>query len=941
MSLDVDAAAPDRDPPERRQFLTRLRRQVDSRGIVDVLRKGVKHGPHSIDLYYASATPGNDAAAARYRQNRFTVTRQLRYSSRSAQSLDLGLFINGLPVITAELKNSLTRQTAADAVEQYRHDRDPREPLFRVGRCLAHFAVDDQEALFCTELAGKSSVFLPFNKGWNDGAGNPPHPNGVKTDYLWQDVLARDSLADIVENYALLTPGARDGAGARTNGGGRRRRQIWPRYHQLDAVRRLLADAYAQGVGQRYLIQHSAGSGKSNSIAWLSQRLIGLLQDGRPVFDSIIVITDRRVLDSQINDTIRQFTQVSATVGHADHSGDLRRLIHEGKKVIITTAQKFPFILDEIDGGQPGRNFAIIIDEAHSGQGGRTASAMSRALRAVPESGDAVANDDDENPFEDQINRIIASRRLLPNASYFAFTATPKNRTLELFGIPEPQPDGAVKHRPFHSYTMKQAIQEGFILDVLSSYTPVASYYNLVKTISDDPQFDRRRAQRKLRRFVENHRYSIRRKAAIMVEHFHDAVIAPRKVDGQARAMVVADGVARAIEYYHAISACLAERGSPYRAIVAFAGEREYGGQSVTESSLNNFPAAQIPEQIRQDPYRILICADKFQTGYDEPLLHTMYVDKTLAGIRAVQTLSRLNRAGPGKHDVFVLDFMNSAAVIQHAFSDYYRTTILADETSPDQLHDLKARLDGRGIYTAAQVTELVAAYLNGGGRSALDPILDECVAVYRAELDEDGQVEFKGRAKAFCRLYDFLSQALAYGQPEWERLSIFLNLLIPKLPAPAEDDLSRGILETVDLDSYRAEKQATASIKMADEDAEIAPVPATDGSLKPEPELDALSGILLEFNTLWGTSFTDADQVGRVIAGLPARVAADTAYRNAQRNSDQENARLESDRALYSEIIKTLQSDTELYKQFTENADFKDWLSLLTFEATYKAEAV
>ena len=926
------------DAPPRRQFLARLRQQVDRRGIVDVLRKGVKHRQYDIALYYTSPTPGNDAAAARFQQNRFTVTRQLRYSSRNAKSLDLGLFINGLPVITAELKNSLTKQTAADAVAQYQHDRDPREPLFRVGRCLAHFAVDDQEALFCTELAGKSSVFLPFNKGWNDGAGNPPNPNGIKTDYLWQDILTRDSLADVVENYALLTPGARPGAGSDT--GGNRRRQIWPRYHQLDAVRRLRDDAAATGAGQRYLIQHSAGSGKSNSIAWLSQRLIGLLRDGQPVFDSVIVVTDRVVLDSQIDAAIQQFTQVSATVGHADRSGALRRFINEGKKVIITTAQKFPFILDEIDRGQQDRHFAIIIDEAHSGQGGRATSAMSRALSAVPESGDAVPNADDDNPFEDQINRIIASRRLLPNASYFAFTATPKNRTLELFGIPSPQPDGTVKYLPFHSYTMKQAIQEGFILDVLSSYTPVTSYYNLVKTIAADPQFDNRRAQRKLRRFVENHRYSIRQKAAIMVEHFHDAVIAPRKVDGQARAMVVTDGVARAIDYYHAISACLAERSSPYQAVVAFSGEREYGGQSVTEATLNNFPSAQIPEQIRQDPYRILICADKFQTGYDEPLLHTMYVDKTLSGIKAVQTLSRLNRAGAGKHDVFVLDFMNNVEVIQHAFSDYYRTTILADETDPNKLHDLKARLDGHGIYTAAQVTELVTAYLNGGGRDVLDPILDQCVAVYRSELDEDGQVEFKGSAKAFCRWYDFLSQVLAYGQPEWERLLVFLNLLIPKLPAPVEDDLSRGILETVDMDSYRAEKQATINIKLADEDAEIDPVPVSDGSLKLEPELDTLSNILSEFNSLWGTNFTDADQVGSVIAGLPDRVAADTAYRNARQNSDRENARLESDRALSSEILKTIQSGTELYKQFTENADFQVWLSRQIFEATYTTEA-
>ena len=785
---------------------------------------------------------------------------------------------------------------------------------------MAHFAADDHEVLFCTHLDGKSSQFLPFNRGWNDGAGNPPNPNGIKTDYLWQEIFPRDSLADIIENYALLPPGGKA--------------QIWPRYHQLDAVRKLLADAGSSGAGRRYLVQHSAGSGKSSSIAWLSHRLIGLLRDGRAVFDSVIVATDRVALDRQINATIRQFTQVSATVGHAENAGDLRRFISEGRRIIITTAQKFPFVLDEIDIEPQGRNYAIIIDEAHSGQGGRTSSAMSQAL-----AGGGDDNNDDDT-FEDQINRIITRRRLLPNASYFAFTATPKNRTLELFGDALPQPDGAVKHRPFHSYTMKQALQEGFILDMLGSYTPVTSYYNLVKKISGDPEFDAKRAQSKLRRFVENHRYSISQKADIMVAHLHDAIIAPRKINGEARAMVVTDGVERAIKYYHAVSECLAGRNSPYRAIVAFSGEREHGGRMVSEASLNGFLSSQIEERIRQDPYRILICADKFQTGYDEPLLHTMYVDKTLSGIKAVQTLSCLNRARAGKYDVFVLDFMNDAEVIRYAFADYYRTTLLADETGPDKLHDLKARLDGRGIYTSRQVEELVASYLGGVGRDTLDPVLDNCVAAYLAELDEDGQVDFKGSAKAFTRLYNFLAQVLPYAQPEWEKLAIFLNFLIPKLPAPVEDDLSRGILETVDMDSYRAEKQATVSISMPDDDAEIDPILADGGFVKPEPELDTLSRILSDFNNIWGTLFTDADRVGNLIANFPMQVEADTAYRNARRNSARENAHVEHDAALRRAIINSLQCSTELYKHYTENADFKRWLHTQIFAATYAGVA-
>ena len=452
-------------------------------------------------------------------------------------------------------------------------------------------------------------------------------------------------------------------------------------------MRRILYDASLHGAGQRYLIQHSAGSGKSNSIAWLARLLIGLQKDGETIFGSTIIVTDRVVLDSQISETVKQFTQVSSTVGHAETSGDLRRLITEGKKIIITTVQKFPFILDAMDREHLDRNFAIVIDEAHSSQGGRTSAVMNMALGDQPE----ALDEDDDDTFEDQVNRIVESRRMLANASYFAFTATPKNKTLELFGGPSPQPDGTVKHLTFHSYTMKQAIQENFILDVLGNYTSIRSYFNLVKMIDDDPEFDSKRAQRRLRHYVEGHEYAVRAKAEIMVDHFNESVFSPRLMGGKARAMVVTDGVNRAIDYYQAMSEYIREKGLPFRAIAAFSGERDHGGRRVSEASLNGFPSRQIPEEVKEDPYRILICADKFQTGYDEPLLNTMYVDKTLGGIKAVQTLSRLNRAAPNKDSVFVLDFMNNPDAIQSAFEDYYQTTILADETDPDKLHDLRA----------------------------------------------------------------------------------------------------------------------------------------------------------------------------------------------------------------------------------------------------------
>ena len=923
----VEALGLDQDGPTRRKFLARLQGEVTKRGTIDVLRHGLKHGPHQIDLFYGTPSPGNAKAEERYACNRFSVTRQLRYSRDETQlALDLGLFINGLPVATFELKNSLTKQTVDDAVQQYKRDRDPREKLFEFGRCVVHFAVDDQEVRFCTHLKSKASWFLPFNMGWNDGAGNPPNPNGLKTDYLWKRLLTRNGLTDILENYAQVVEVKDERTGRK------KATQIWPRFHQLDVVRRLLADVAHHGAGRRYLIQHSAGSGKSNSIAWLAHQLIGLSREGATVFDSMVVVTDRRILDQQIKDTIKQFAQVGATVGHADHSGDLRTFISEGKKIIISTVQKFPFILDEIGSEHRGRRFAIVIDEAHSSQGGRTSAAVSMAL------GTSEAEDDDETT-EDRINRLMEAKKLLPNASYFAFTATPKNKTLEIFGEPDAQPGGTVKHRPFHSYTMKQAIEEGFILDVLRYYTPVGSYYRLIKRVEGDPEFDTKRAKKKLRRFVESHDHAIRLKAEIIVDHFHEQVLALNKIGGQARAMVVTSGIERAIQYYHAIRDYLVERKSPCRAIVAFSGEHEYGGVQVTEASLNGFPSGQIADKIQEDPYRFLICADKFQTGYDEPLLHSMYVDKILSGIKAVQTLSRLNRAHPQKHDVFVLDFMNDATTIQEAFADYYRTTILAEETDPNKLHDLKATLDGYDVYTSTQIDEFVELYLDGADRDRLDPILDACVAVYREQLDEDKQVDFKGKAKAFARTYGFLSSILPYTNARWEKLSIFLNFLIPKLPAPIEEDLAKGILDAIDMDSYRVEKQAAVRIQLPDADAEIGPVPTIGGGHKPEPELDRLSNILKAFNDQFGNiPWTDADRVHKLITeDIPNRVSADRAYQNARKNSDKQNARIEHDKALARVMTAVLRDDTELFKQFMDNDSFKKWLTETVFRLTYR----
>ena len=912
---------------KKNQFLNRLQSEIAKRGIIDVLRNGIKVYPVDLIMFYLTPTENNAKAKEMFTKNIFSVTRQLRYSQDAGKlALDMCVFINGLPVITFELKNQLTKQNVDDAVEQYKEDRDPREQLFSFKRCMVHFAVDDARIKFCTKLAGKDSWFLPFDKGFNDGAGNPPNPDGLMTDYLWKDILTKDKLARIIENYAQVVEEIDPETKKKSV------KQIFPRYHQLDAVEKLLADVQTNGIGKRYLIQHSAGSGKSNSIAWLAHQLIGLEKGGHPMIDSVLVVTDRRILDKQIRDNIKQFMQVAKTVEWAEHAGELRQAITNGKRIIITTIEKFPYVLPEIGAEHKDHKFAIIIDEAHSGQSGKNSAQMNLALSGLAS--------DDEMDNEDKINAIMEGRKLLTNASYFAFTATPKNKTLETFGVPYQDGD-KIKHRPFHVYTMKQAIQEGFILDVLKNYTPIDSYYRLMKTVEDDPMFDKKRAQKRLRAFVENNEYTIAQKAEMMVEHFHEQVIAKGKIGGQARAMVVTQNIPRCVEYFYAINKCLENRNSPYKAIVAYSGEYKYGAeeQAVTCAMRNGFADASIPKNFKSDPYRILVVADMFQTGFDEPLLHTMYVDKTLYDIKAVQTLSRLNRCHPKKYDTFVLDFANKTSIIEEAFSRYYKTTILSDETDPNKLYDIIAIMEDYQVYSAEHVDVLVNLYLDGAERDKLDPILDSCAAVYK-NLEEEDKIKFKSAAKSFCRTYGFLGAILPYGNADWEKLSIFLNLLIPKLPAPREEDLSQGILDAIDLDSYRIEARETMSIKLEDEDAEVNPVPAGKVGHIINPEMDLLSVILTDFNDMFGNiDWNDADNVRRQILEIPAMVSRDEKYQNAMKNSDKQNARMESERALQQVIFSIMADNMELFKQFQDNPSFKKWLSDMVFNLTYNKD--
>ena len=913
---------------KKRQFLNRLSSEITKRGIIDVLRNGVKIYPADLIMFYLTPTENNKKQHEMYQKNIFSVTRQLRYASdRSKLALDLCIFINGLPVITIELKNSLTGQCTADAVQQYKDDRDPKDILFSFKRCMVHFAVDDRTIEFCTKLAKQNSWFLPFNKGYHDGAGNPPNPDGIMTDYLWKDILTKTKLSRIIESYAQVIVDEDPETHKKSI------KQVFPRYHQLDVVEKLLADVTENGTGKRYLIQHSAGSGKSNSIAWLAHQLIGLEKDGKSIIDTVFVVTDRKILDKQIRNTIKQFMQVKNTVVWAKHSGDLRKAILDGRRIIITTVEKFPYIISEIGQEHKDRHFGIIIDEAHSGQSGRNSAQMNLALSGLAT--------DEEADNEDKINAMMEGRKLVPTASYFAFTATPKNKTLEVFGVPYEE-DGETKHRPFHVYTMKQAIQEGFILDVLQNYTAIDSWYRIMKIIENDPQFDKKRAQKKLRNFVEGNEYTINRKAAMMVEHFHEQVIAKGKIGGQARAMVVTASIPRCIEYYYAISKLLAERHSPFKAIIAFSGEHKYHGQepALTSAAMNGFPDADIPSAFKKDPYRLLIVADMFQTGFDEPLLHTMYVDKMLYDIKAVQTLSRLNRCHPKKRDTFVLDFYNKPEDIQKAFSTYYKTTILSGETDPNKLYDLIATMEEYQVFSTDEVEHIVDLFLNGAGRERLDPLLDTNAEIYK-DLDTEEQIKFKSAAKAFVRTYGFIGAILPYGNADWEKLSIYLNLLIPKLPSPRSDDPSEGILESIDLNNYRPEARDSMSIVLDDTDTEVTPVPTGSGGHIVDPEMDLLSNIVSEFNDMFGNiDWKDEDNARhQVTEVIPAMVSKDESYQNAMRNSDEEGARLESERALQQVIFSIMADNMEIFKQYQDNPAFRKWLADMVFNITYNPD--
>lgn len=955
-------------PSERLKFFTRLSNEITKRGVTDVLRKGYKFNGSTFDLYYPLPSELNPSAKVAYGHNIFGVIRQVMYSKVNTNEIDFVVFINGLPLATFELKNNFTGQTYENAIAQYRTDRDPKELLLQKKRCAVHFAVDDCQVWMCTALAGKDSWFLPFNRGVNGGAGNPVIEGDTMTSYLWKDVLTKPTLSNIIENFAQVIK-KEDPKTHKV-----KEMVIWPRYHQLDAVRTLLNVTKMSDIGRRFLIQHSAGSGKSNSITWLAYQLVTLLQPNQdPFFDSIIVVTDRVNLDKQIRDNINAFQRLSNLVGWADKSATLRELLTGGKKIIISTIFKFSFILDEIGSSLKDKRFAIIIDEAHSSQNGSLSANLATGIsgNATPviplptekTSIGVVAEEpaqygepkeqreqsqtclsyaesrerkDEIQPedMEDKIHRIIKGRKMAKNANYYAFTATPKNKTLEMFGDKVERIGDEPLYIPFHEYTMKQAIEEGFILDVLKNYTPYSSYYSVLKAVEDDPEYDKKKALGKIRAYVERQPETIEKKAEIIIEHFLKKVY--MKIGGKARAMVITSSIERAIEFYKVITKMLEERNSPYKAIVAFT-DKEIDGKVVTESELNGFPSAEIEQRVEQEPYRFLIVADKFQTGYDQPLLHTMYVDKQLSDLKAVQTLSRLNRCHPKKQDTFVLDFANDPEMIREAFQRYYKTTILEGESDVNKLNDLTETIEGFNFYTQNDVDAVATLKLMGTDedRPKTDAIIDAVVVRFKTELNEDGQIKCKSAIKNFNRCYPYFSAIMPYESPEWEKQYVFYSLLVKKLPKLKIDDYTDGLLDNIDFDKYRIVKEEERAIVLENENTNVKPIPVGTGGGKPQPEMDALSSIVKDFNDTYGNiEWKNRDEVQRQIEELPARIATSVDFANAVRNGDKQVAQITFNDDIISIIASMLEEKTEFVQTYFANPDFQNFVNARVFQA-------
>ncbi|EAH9843896.1 type I restriction endonuclease subunit R [Campylobacter upsaliensis] len=896
-------------------LLKRVVSQIQDKGIVKALQAGVKIRDITIKLAHPKPnSSANEKAIENYNKNIFSITRQLYFSEKNNKSLDMVIFLNGLPLITMELKNPFTGQNVYNAIEQYKKDRDPRESIFK--QSVVHFALDSDLIYMSTKLEGIQTKFLPFNRGLNNGSGaigcecgggNPAVKDKMKTSYFWEELLQKDTLSKLLFDFTI-----KNSKGV-----------IFPRFHQFDVVSRLLKDVKEKGVGQRYLIQHSAGSGKSNSIAWLTHNLVSLHRiendKEKEVFDSILVVTDRRVLDRQIQENVKSFTQDKNLVESiTEGSRQLKAALEEGKKIIVTTIQKFPYIADEITHLQ-NKSFAIIIDEAHSSQSGKNAEEM----------GKAISNKNDkemgEMDLEEELIKIIENKKFQKNASYFAFTATPKPKTLEMFGS-ACEINGEKKFIPFHLYSMKQAIEEGFILDVLKGYITYASYYKIVSK-NDDKEYDKKKANAKLRAYVTNHIATIEKKATIMIEHFFQNIC--KKIGEKAKAMIVTSSRENAVKYYLFFKKYLQKNHPEYQALVAFSGDKEINRESYSEAELNGFSEAMLKDEFKKDKYRFLIVAEKYQTGFDEPLLHTMYVDKRLEGISAVQTLSRLNRICKNKEDTCVLDFVNTHEEIGKSFSTFYGQTYLKEPTNIDNIYTLKSELFDYGIYTQDELNSFIEAIRKEQDENKIHSKLDNMIKEYNAKNDDE-KTKFYTKAKVYLREYAFLAQILPFNDVELEKLSILLKMLIAKIVPPRTEDLAKGILNNVDLNSIRIILESKKDISLSN-NGELSPAGADDSSKK-EVELERLSNIVREFNTKFGSvDFGTNEKIAKELMDLKDDIAKEQTFRDSL--GDEQNAR-----RLFADIFKIqylqfFKRNKDFFTQLDNKEEFKERVSNVIYE--------
>lgn len=921
------------------KFIHRLSKELELRGMLEVLRHGITDSGVKFKLAYFKPDSGlNPDTMKLYSCNKHYITRQVHFSSKNNKTIDLLLSLNGLPVATIELKNHFTGQKVTDAMEQYKTSRDPKELLFQFKkRAIVHFTVDPDEVYFTTKLEGSNTRFFPFNKGYKNGAGNPPAKDysSCRSSYFWEDILDIESWTEIIGRYIHLQKEEYLVEGRKYY----RETMLFPRFHQLDVVRKLVADAKTSQSGQRYLIEHSAGSGKSNSIAWLAYRLSSLYDAlDNKTFDSVIVITDRNVLDQQLQNTIYQFEHKSGVVQRIDvDSKQLAEAITSGVSIIITTLQKFPFALSHLT-EIPDRKYAVIIDEAHSSQGGEASRKMKEALVgpnvSLEESEKIESEIEAEAPDdEDYIRDVIQTRGPQKNISFFAFTATPKPKTLEVFGTKESQP------KPFHLYSMRQAIEEGFILDVLKNYTTYETYYRFNKTIEEDPLLNKKKAVKAIGRFASLHPTNIAQKTEVMVEHFRQVTM--KKIGGKAKAMVVTASRKHALKFYMEFKEYIREKGyKDIKPLVAFSGSLidDLFPEGVTEAQLNKFGEKELPEKFATAEYQVLLVADKYQYGFDQPLLHTMYVDKKLSGVKAVQTLSRLNRTYPGKEDTFVLDFANDRQTIIDSFQPYYEMTTMSDTTDPNHLYDLKNKTDDARVYFQSEVDAFSKIFYKPGSARVKDQarlyaLIDPAVDRYK-QLNEDEQDEFKKTLTSFIRLYSFLSQIMPFQDVELEKLYSYGRFLLTKLPKV--DYTERLKLDNeVALEYYRLQKIAEGDLVLqVQEEYELEP--STEAGIsRDKEEKDTLSNIINLLNEKYDFDFTDQDRL--YFEQIEQALYENDDLKIRAKNNPIENFKYAFDEVFIQTLIDRMDANQEIFDKIMANSEFKDdvknWLTKKIYE--------